>query len=588
MSSEAAIKLRRLEIDCQAPASLPQVQEQGRRFTRIARSRLGDALREQLGALENAGEAVVLIRRLELDFDVDLILEEHEIARVWAAVLKKALLHSLQGARGSESELMVFDDEAAYLAAFVRDHGRGQARGRWYYRQFEGLWALPHSAALRTALCDEVRRGRAALRRLAPRELMELCLTLTAGDARRTVAALFVADTATLVPTLQEAIAFVQQLGGQLEQAAAVDTVPERLALLLSALAQRESLGEGDAATGTCARLMAVLLDLHSRKPAQFPALLQALRLGHGRALATQLRAEQAALLLPLAQTTAVAAVFAAALERVAQQAPPPRTHADWCHASTWFGNAFLLLPQLLRLPLDGTQEWEPLQEHAPARVLRWVLLCLCQGAERFNAAARDPLLRELCGIGPAIDLPLVGLWLDANLTLERGEALFVALRQEALAQGQEQESITWTQANGTAKAWRDKEKGRWLALYLHEGAPREQAGDSGLDAADFATLWPGKRLCCGAMPKACLCVLAQYAFKSLAARLPGFAGSSLSYLLRNFLCMSATLNAEEARIDVLLTRVPLSVILNMTGLNRGALQLGDFDPRPLRLHESN
>jgi hypothetical protein len=586
MSSDAAIKLRRLEIECLAPAGMPQMQELGRRFAKIARSRLDAALCEQLRALENTGEAVVLIRRLELDFDVDLTLEEAEIARVWAGSLKKCLLHSLQDARQNESELMVFDDEAAYIASFVRDHVRGQARGRWYYRQFEGLWALPHSAALRTVLCDEPQRGRGALCRLLSRELMELCLTLTVSDARRVVDTVFAAADSPLVPTREQATAFMQRLGEPLEQAAALDTAPERLTLLLCALAQRESALDLDPATLSCARLTAVLLQVRAQAAAEFPVLLQALRLGHRRELAAHLRPEQAALLLPLAQAGTVAEVFTTALEPLAQQAPPLRTQADWRQANTWFGNAFLLLPQLLRLPLASTQPWEPLQDHEPARVLRWVLLCLCQGVERFNAATRDPLLRELCGVGPAIDLPLVGLWLDANLTEARAEALFTALRQEALSQ--DQELVSWTHAVGKVSVWRDKEKGRWLSLQLHEGAAVDANAEQSLDAADFATLWPGDRLRCGALPKACLCTLAQYAFKSLAARLPGFAGSSLNYLLRNFLCMSAMLNADEARIDVLLTRVPLSVILNMTGLNRGTLQLSEFDPRPLRLHESN
>ena len=57
-----------------------------------------------------------------------------------------------------------FPSRAAYLASFLADLAFGTARSQWYYQSFAGLNALPLSAALRTALCDDSRTGKQALR----------------------------------------------------------------------------------------------------------------------------------------------------------------------------------------------------------------------------------------------------------------------------------------------------------------------------------------------------------------------------------------------------------------------------------------
>src|SRR5690606_13571286 len=71
------------------------------------------------------------------------------------------------------------------------DIAAGRARELWYYRRFNGLWALPVSAALRTALLDVPYLGIEALKRLHSRAVMELCTALNNGDALRIVTALF-------------------------------------------------------------------------------------------------------------------------------------------------------------------------------------------------------------------------------------------------------------------------------------------------------------------------------------------------------------------------------------------------------------
>lgn len=578
---EAALQLRRLTLECEAAASPAQLAAFAARFAKIARSRLADALQEQLATLDaRGGDAVVLIERLALEFDVDLLLAEREIAVLWASKMKQALAKLLQSRSGAEV-VMIYDSPAHHLAAFLSDCLRGDIR-HWYYRQFEGLWALPSSAALRTALCADPGMGRAALQLLSIGELTELCAALTPADARQTTQMLYAQDERQRAPGVEEAVAFVRGIEDKLDRLVS-ELKDEAQTLLLCVLA-------GDlapmptAVVWNCARLMSVLLTIRNRAPGRFERTMQELRQGRRRELLAHLQVEEAALLLPLAP--AVTEVF---LSVFASKVSPSLAGSVWTHASTWFGNAFLLLPQLQRLPLASVAEWEPLLEQAPLRVLRWLLLCLCQGQDRFLAATRDPLLRDLCGVPPTIDLTALMPWLDAQLSAARIEALFAALRSVAQEQARSTEQVLLERDGTLYLVTREKETARWLALRPLPEQPMdlEVSDEDSVEASDFASLWPA-RLVCADPVKGCLCTLAQFTLKSLAARLPGFATSSVNHLLRNFLCMSATLVAEDAHIDVALTRVPLSVILNISGLNRGTLSLPEFDPRPLRLHESN
>ena len=69
--------------------------------------------------------------------------------------------------------------------AFLSDLAFGTAWSQWYYESFAGLNALPLSAALRTAICDDIATGTEALGLLATAELQKVVQSLTAQDARQ-------------------------------------------------------------------------------------------------------------------------------------------------------------------------------------------------------------------------------------------------------------------------------------------------------------------------------------------------------------------------------------------------------------------
>jgi len=72
-----------------------------------------------------------------------------------------------------------------------------------------------------------------------------------------------------------------------------------------------------------------------------------------------------------------------------------------------------------------------------------------------------------------------------------------------------------------------------------------------------------------------------------LAWRLPGFAGSGLAYLYRNFLDFAGSVEEEPERHVVRLGRPPLNIVLGLTGMVRGAYRLDYLnDERPFTLFQ--
>jgi hypothetical protein len=81
------------------------------------------------------------------------------------------------------------------------------------------------------------------------------------------------------------------------------------------------------------------------------------------------------------------------------------------------------------------------------------------------------------------------------------------------------------------------------------------------------------------------LAVVAMGVLRDFAWRLPGFARSGLPYLFANFLDMHASLEYGPDKHIISLGRPPLNLVLNMTGMARGLVEL-DWLDRPLALYQ--
>jgi len=596
MGADSSIAVKKLQVECQVPAPVGNQTKVKSRLIKIAKNQLAAALQECLKPLEQGGEQVVLIRSVQLDFDLDLLLSEGEIARLWADKIKSALLRELSSAKSSN--IAVFENPAAYLATALLDLAQGRARSLWYYRAFDGLWALPVSAALRTALLDDRDRGLQALARLCDPELAEVCGALTEVDARRLMEALFAPREEPALPAAQ---AFTAALGEGYYLARGIEDKPAQQALLLAALVWRRQPALSASSLATCALGFAQLMRLQARYLDAFGDIVQALASGSLATLSKWMQAAEIGALtvtLPPAVARALAKPLLAAPMASAATEPSSGGH-------THFGNALLLLPQIDRLPLQWASQWPECAGHGAGTVLRWLVLCACQGAQKFYAALQDPLLRDFCGIGPSLSLTDIVPWLNQQADAAELARLYTSLCEAAQRDGPVDGVITeqyhWSMPPRRIMARSENHKGRWLELIVEEDGAEddgltegsEERGESvapatrTLHAADFEALWLGRRFQLSVAARCALSALAQNALKAFAYRVPGFARSSVGYLWKNFLSMSATLTMDGERITAHLSKVPLSVMLAMTGVTRGRLQLPAFDARPIDLQES-
>lgn len=590
MSGESGIAVNKLKLECQVAAGTTAGGSLARRLEKIARTQLSDALQDCLQPLDGGGDEIVLIKQLQLDFDLDLLLSEQDIARLWAGKIKTALLHSLHS--NSASGRLVFASPAHYLSAALMDMRRGRAQQLWYYRHFNGLWSLPLSAALRTALLDDPQQGVAALALLQQAERLELCDGFSAADAERLLDGLFASPQVSVL-SIAAARAFAATVADSYQLASNLHGRQAQQVLLLATLALGKPATPNLSLLPACARCFSLLMDLQQQHAEHFAAMVEALADNRPAQLRRWLSPTR------LARLTELLHGEAGALQYLAQPllaVKPPRPEIvgdELQHSFTGFGNALLLLPQIYRLPLHTVSQWSPLSNQSGLSLLRWLVLCACQGADRFYAALQDPLLRELCGVAAGISMAELAAWLNRQLTAERCAELYAQLKQQ-LAGGDSLQCYQWQWRDRRVTLHGETRKACWISLRIEPDeeplavipAPHQDDSQNRVKE-DFDSLWLKQDYGLDDPSRACLVTLAQITLKSFAFRLPGFAGSSVSYLLQNFLSMSATLVAEEQHINAWLSRVPMSIMLNMTGISRDVIQLPDFDTRPIRLLES-
>jgi hypothetical protein len=506
----------------------PSPERLARHLDDVVRMELPAALRTTLMPLLKPNDPTLwFIRRLDVPVDVNGAWEPDAIARSWAREISRTLVQDLSGA-GDGSNVIRFPDRAAYLARFVVDAATGDAFSHWVYRSFAGLRALPVSAAIRTALADDLALGLAALRRLDLRELGTVVAALTEADARRTLN--FIAggrEEASLDASLAAAVAAWPAIAASCD---ALSVPRSALALFVRAA------GAGGPAARAAAEAVAALAAIVRTSSASASSRLR-------RALA----AGDVGLARELAGTAPPAlGIFAQLPHRqvdAAFRAVAPASageHAGVETRHTRFGGALLLLPLLDALKCDAVAaDWPTLGATRAAQLLRWLVLVKCLGRPRADAAFHDPALRDVFGIAPQIGWPQTAAWLGALGQVRR----------------------------------------RDLARAFRPGAPHGTGA-----AADLDYLALPRTTGIDPIWQRALTFGARQVMQGFAARLPGFGQSRYDYLHRNFLDFAATLEYEPARIVVRLGRPPLHLMLGLTGASRGTMRFDWLDARPLAL----
>lgn len=580
--------------------------------------------------------SVWLIRRLEVELDVNAGLGEELVTRTWAAQIARSAAVSVQA--GSDGEnVMGFSSRAAYLARFLADLAEGRAWGKWYYEGFEGLRQLPVSAALRTAVCEQPTTGQEALRLLQKFELDHLLRALNAQDARRVLDSFAGTDAASDdFPCFQAVWSIWPFHAGE----------DWSKALRLYVDASRENVG------GPPLKAAALALLCLARQVANCKtSLLTVINNGDIAALYESVGASDAEVLAPLLRCPPewvrkvgeqLLVQYTGSVAAETDASPGPR--------HTIFGGLFWLLPHVDELPLEeATHGWPDAEKVSAVALVRFLLLIKSCGQPRASHVLHDSLLRDLLGIPPTFSLDALADWQKAVSasqirvflkTLQTWHAERGAIRGEALILALAASSASG-QRRGSVAILIDTARGVWLSAVGYSArSPKRLIGSLerclSVDTLENAALlcdpalleslraaFPDRQVLSHdaisklvgdddavaeilnrldklpddldylAFPKSwklapafdrALSVGAQGLLRGFAWRLPGFARSNPPYLYSNFLDFPASLEEEEGRRVVRLGRPPLHLILNMTGMVRGEYRLSWLDERPFAL----
>jgi hypothetical protein len=557
--------------------------------------------------------SIWIVQQLNIDVALNIGGEPAQISRQFAAQLACHLSKALQ--EGDHNNVRHFRSRAEYLASFLADLASGCAWSQWYYESFSGLKPLPVPVALRTAICNDVVTGKSALALLPPVELQQVLHQLSSQDARRILEQFAEEETAFEEALCRETVA--RAMSANLVGLTRLADEWRRALYLFIIVVARETTQAGGAPLRDAVVAAAKLADRLSGASA----------------------AESEKLIAAYARN---GAPFRSPADAAAQMGTNWRTTA--------FGEIFLLLPCLDEMPLsEATRDWPATDGLAAVSLARWLVLLKCCGRGQSAHAFYDPLLRDLLSIPLAVSPETLRAW-QARLTPKHLEDFLAALIEwqssRGAIEGKEQLIANVTQSGTPPElVLIDGARGLWLRVDRHLARKpqkiirslraslhmmAEQEGilysDPSLvpllrenlpqlnvvDLSDRAAA-PAEAETCGidaliarldklqddlkflrlptclkiARPlDRALSIAAQQLLRGLAWRLPGFAGSNLPYLSRNFLEFAATIEADDARHIVRIGRPPLHLILSMTGMTRQSYRLSWRDERPFALFQ--
>jgi hypothetical protein len=364
----ARVAIRRLNLRGLAPRDHPVPGE--------LQQRLADAAQKFLpGAIEQAvqpwsGDAVLRIRRLEVDITLDAAFDPRSFAAVLARAIVRELRRAEQTGSSDSGGVVCYASRAIYLAALLEALAGGRAADRWWLRDAEGLRFLSRSQAIRTAILAEPRGGLEALASLPPLRRISVLYALTPAEADR----------------ILDELARIDRGSASLEQcaeavAAAAAELPDgasALAIFVAAFARKPVLA--GAALVAAARLW-VEIDYVPGDDAA------------SRALSPAAQEHDATSSAPVSEAQRMRRILA----DTARQNPPAR--AEPAYRFTPFGGLLLLLPDLeLENIVSIVATWPDAPADAAALVGH-AALGLCAGRQRFAEYLGDGLWRELFGL---------------------------------------------------------------------------------------------------------------------------------------------------------------------------------------------
>jgi len=549
-------------------------------------------------------ESLWFIRQLHVATDLNISFDTYDAARSLAVQTTRAIVNEMSAV--DSSNIVRFGNRAQYLAAFLADLVEGTAWQHWYYRGFDGLTLLPLSAALRTAISKDADTGLSALHYLPPPVARKIVGQLADHDARRIFE--LMGDNTTEEEEAEFDIAI-----DALKHFAMQELGREKLSLVLLVEVTRSIGGRGKSTARMCEALAALVRCIRSISTAGRRQVLRAFENQDITLLSHAAGVTDANAISPLLHLSDSSR--ARILQSIREESAGTASTTDGSATvqTTPFGGAFFLLPMIDRLPL-GQESLDLSLQHDEELIatLRWLLLVKCFGQAHASAAGRDPLIRVLTGVSPAVLAADVGRLCARQVRVWQLDRLLTGFLQYRLANqtiGREIGAFaTAGSAKGEDTVLVDGMRGCWVLIvrsskddralksalrefpYLPElllsrdEAVRQNGKSADLvepllaslehlsEDVNYFSLPPEFGL--PSHHDRVLSVVAQGLMRDFAWCLPGFAWSGPSYLRENFLDCEATLEQEGQRCVVTLGRAPLNLILNVAGINRRHYEL--------------
>jgi hypothetical protein len=379
----ARVAIRRLELRGLAPRDHPAPGELQQRLVDAAQKFLPEAIEQAVR--QWSGEAVLRIRRLEVDITLDAAFEPQAFAAFLARAIVRELRRAEQtgSAHGGSDGVICYASRAIYLAALLEALAEGCAADRWWLRDAEGLRFLSRSQAIRTAVLAEPRVGLEALASLPPLRRMSVLHALTPGEADRILDELARADLGSA--SLEECAEAVAAAAAELPEGASA------LAVFIATFARKPALASESLAAAT--RLWAAI-DHVPRDGAADRAIAHP---SQDRDAATR-----------VAPDADAQGILAAA----ARRHWPSRSEPSY--RFTQFGGLLLLLPDLEFSDIARIVATWPDLPPETAALIGHAALGLCAGRQRFAEYLGDGLWRELFGLDARAPTSAMSAHLDA------------------------------------------------------------------------------------------------------------------------------------------------------------------------------
>lgn len=614
-----SLRIGRLHTTCARPRS--GTGPGAARLDALAADALPTMLAERLGA--TVGPGVLLVRRLEVGFEMGAGWSDRHLATAWAAHLTAALAEAV-----SRGDAVRFETREAFLAQYLEDRATRQTGGAWYFSAFQGLATLPASGALRSAILDDPARGRAALATLGLTRRQRVVAALTEPDAARVLAGLAAPSAAPPPPATWESVREASRA------LAASPGRPEQRALLLF-LHMPPPVGVATADRAMVARAWAFLETARVRPN---DALFEALTAPSPAALYRQVGTEVAEALLPLRDAHVAGRLpkhsapggwlreILPTSDSVAESArrPEARPTSPVDVRETPFGLLFLILSTLDTLPWDAvTRGWRPSSDDSAATLARLAVAAQVAGGSRAASFLADPVVREVLGVSARLTPERWERW--ARAVRPRQRAAFArAIALHLASEGRLSRTWLWApvaQPGAPVGIVLDTARGDWLdarglrtapagplASLIGAASPalrparlvvpagRVEAfraatpevevvavDEADRDPALRETLARGARLAESikhlalarpwTLPRPlglALGLAAHAVVRDLAWRIPGFERSSVPYVVRNLLDVPAEVRVEprnSGEWHVRVGRPPLQILLARTSI---------------------